>query len=107
MQARMPEAAWRMPTDRLALIVAIGDIEGAVDQGGEAKPRSGAEIEHAHAALDAIAQRHKPDTCELREHAGALGDFPAGKRLSVELHHQCTCLSLRSLDMSAPMIRLS
>ena len=76
-QARMPEAGRRIPADRHALVLAVGDVERAVDQRGEAQARAGAELQHADAALDAIAERHQPHAGELRQHAGALGDLAA------------------------------
>ena len=51
-------------------ILAVGDVERAVDQHREPEAGAGAELEHADAALDAVAQRHQPHAGELRQHAG-------------------------------------
>ena len=88
MQAGMAEPARRMPADRLALVLAIGDVESAVDQCGEAQAAAGAEFQHADAALDAVAKRHQPHAGELRQHARPFGNLPPRKRLTVELYHQ-------------------
>ena len=65
---------WRKPAGECQpmaapLILAVGDVERAVDQDGEAQAGAGAELEHADAALDAVAQRHQPHAGELRQHA--------------------------------------
>ena len=96
-----------MPADRLALILAIGDVEGAVDQDGEAQAAAGAEFEHPQAALEPVAQRHQPHAGELRQHAGALGDLSAAQCPAVELDHQLALASFFKVVTSTPMIRLS
>ncbi len=69
-----------MPSDGLSLEIAISDVEGAIDENGEAQPRTRAELQHANAALEAIAERHEPHAGELRKAAAPLGDLPAGER---------------------------
>ena len=67
-----PDAAARrrVPADRHAAIVAIGNVEATVDKDGEAKSGAAAELQHPHAALDAVAQRHEPDPGELGQGTG-------------------------------------
>ena len=76
-QARMAEAGRRMPADRHAAVLAVGDVERAVDQHREAQAGAGAELQHADAALDAVAERHQPHAGELRQRPGVRGDLAA------------------------------
>ncbi len=86
-QAGMAEAGRRVPADRGTAIVAIGNVQRPVDEHGEPQARAGSELEHPHAALDAVAQRHQPDARELRQHAGMLRQLPSRAPVPVERHH--------------------
>ena len=72
----MTESGRRVPADRLALILAIGDVERPVDEHGEAQAGACAELQHADAALYTVAKRHQPHPGELRQHPGAFGNLP-------------------------------
>src|SRR3546814_17807777 len=77
-QAGMAKARGRVPADRPALVLAIGDVERAVDEDGEAQPGPGPKFEHADAALDPVAQGPPANARELRQRAPLRGDVPAG-----------------------------
>ena len=88
-QARMPEAGRRMPADRHAAILAVGDVQRPVDQHGEAQAGAGAEFEQADAALDAVAQRHQPHAGELRQANRRWRRCRGATSPSVEFDHFC------------------
>ena len=77
MQAGMLEAGRGVPSDRHAAKFAVGDIEGAVDEHGEAQSRSAAEFQHADAALDAVFERHQAHAGKLRKRPGPGGGVAA------------------------------
>ena len=54
-----------MPADCHAAIIAVGNVESAVDENREAQAAAGAEFEHSDAPLDAIAESHQSDAGEL------------------------------------------
>src|SRR6185437_4019307 len=81
-QGRMPKSARRMPSDGLPLEIAIRDVEGAVDENGEAQPRTSAKFEHPDAALEAVAERHESHPGELRKRPASLGDLPPRERFA-------------------------
>ena len=83
----MAEPGRRVPADRLTVELAIGDVERAVDEQREAQARPGAELEHAHAALDAVAEGHKPDAGDLRQRAHPLGYVSPREAAAIELNH--------------------
>ena len=89
-QAGMAEARGRVPADRPALVLAVGDVERAVDEDGEAQPGPGAEFEHADAALDPVAERHQAHARELRQRAAMRGDVAAAHAAAEKLDHQKT-----------------
>ena len=60
-EPRAGEAGRRGPGERAAGVLAAADVEGAVDDDVELEAGAGAELEHAHAALDAVAERDQPD----------------------------------------------
>lgn len=91
-QARMFEAGRRIPTDRHAAIVAIGDIEGAVDEHGKAQACPAAEFKHSDSAFDAICKRHEPHAGKLRKRSRLGCNVAARHRLPVEFYHLgCSC----------------
>jgi hypothetical protein len=73
MQARMAEPRRRMPTDRAPLVLALGDVHGAVDQHGKAQACTGAKLQHAHATLNAVGEFEQTHTRKLRQHARMSG----------------------------------
>ena len=77
----MAEAAWRIPANRLAFELAVGNVESAIDENCEAQPRARAEFEHPHIAFDSVAERHQPHACKLGQGAAPLGDLST--RISV------------------------
>ncbi len=88
MQAGMAEPGRRMPTDRLAAELAIGDVERAIDQHGETQPGAGAKLQHPHASLDAVGEGHQAHAGELRQQAGALVDVALRQPLAVQFNHR-------------------
>ena len=87
-QARMAKACRRIPADRAPLVLAIGDVERAIDEHREAKAGAGAEFEHADAALDAIAERHQAHARELRKRAAMRRNIPPAEVTAEKLDHQ-------------------
>ena len=77
-QAGIAKARGRMPADRQALVVAVGNIHRPVDEHRKAETGAGPELEHTHTALHPVAKRHEA-------HTGELGQRPA-KRRNVALH---------------------
>jgi hypothetical protein len=59
-----------MPANGTAVMLTIGDIHGAIDQHGKAQTAAGTELQHAHTALDTIAQSHQAHACELGQLSG-------------------------------------
>lgn len=96
-QARMPEARRRMPADGMVAVVALRDVEPAIDHHREAQTAAGAELEDAVSPLDSVAQGHKPDARDLRQHPHALRHAPSAQRLPGYLHHD------RSLSLTPPV----
>src|ERR1700722_12173433 len=84
----MAEAGRRMPADRLATKFAIGDVERAIDQHGEAQSATCAKLQHPYAALDSIRQRHQAHASELRKQAGALVDLTLRQFLAEQFDHR-------------------
>ena len=76
-----------MPADGAALVLAVGDVEGAVDQHREAQAGAGAELEKPDAPLDAVAERHQPDAGDLGERSHMGREVAPGDGTSVEARH--------------------
>ena len=64
---RPGEADRRAPRKRPPRVLAAADVEGAIDEHVEDEARPGAELEHAHAALDAVSERDEPHPGHLVE----------------------------------------
>jgi hypothetical protein len=83
----MAKAGGRVPADRAAAVLALGDVHRAVDQNGEAQARAGAEFQLPYAALDAVAQGREADAGELRQRTGMFGQRAAAQTPSIQLRH--------------------
>src|SRR5690606_34334664 len=84
----MLEAGRRVPADRQPTIFAVGDVEGTVDEDGEAQPGAAAKLQHSDAALDAVFERHQAHAGKLREGSGTGGDVAARHGPPVEFDHE-------------------
>src|SRR5262249_48783484 len=76
-QSGMPESGRRMPTDSRSAILAVADVEGAIDEDREAETGAGAELEDPHAALDAVTEGHETHAGKLGKHAAVAGGVTA------------------------------
>ena len=86
MQAGMAEAALASASRSPGLEVAVGDVEGAIDQNGESQARPVRNSSIRTPRSNSVAECHQPHACELRQRAASLGDFSTGQRLTEKLH---------------------
>src|SRR5258706_15199697 len=77
------------PAERLAVQLAPAHIERAIDQDVEHEAGPGAELEHAYAALDAIAERDQSHSSELFEATDPAHQIAPGHRLTPYGGHGC------------------
>jgi hypothetical protein len=77
----------RAPAERHAAIVGGKQIETAIDRDPKAEPGTGAEVQHAHAALRPVGVLEQLDPGELLQRAGALVDARARPVPSEQLDH--------------------
>ena len=68
-------------------MLAAPDVEGAIDDHVEREARPGAELEHAHAALDAVAERDQPHPGDLLETTDVPQQVGRGIGSPEELRH--------------------
>ena len=69
-------------------MLAAPNVERPVDDYVEGEARSRPELEHPHAALDAVAERDEADARDLLEPAGAAPNVFARVAASVEVRHR-------------------
>jgi hypothetical protein len=83
----MLEAGRRMPPDRHAAIITIGDVERPVDEHREAQPGAGAELQHANTAFNPVFERHQAHAGELGQRPRKARHIPPRQRRSIKLNH--------------------
>src|SRR5579884_2062002 len=93
-KAGMLETGRRVPADRHAAILAIGDVEGAIDKRREAQARAGAKLQHSNAALEPVAERHEPDAGELRQRSRAARNVAPRQPGAEKLNHRFASFSM-------------
>ena len=81
------EADAGVPRQRTAGELAAPDVEGAVDEDVEGEAGARPELEHAHAALGAVAERGEPNAGDLPEATGVAQEVGARVGRSPELRH--------------------
>jgi hypothetical protein len=76
-----------MPAERLAVVFAVADVHRPIDEDGEPQPSAGTKLQHPHAALDPVAERHQPNARELGEHTATFRDLPLREGPTEQLNH--------------------
>jgi hypothetical protein len=66
------------------------DVERAIDQDIEGETGAGAELEHAHAALDAVTERDQSHPSKLLEAADSAQQLAPSHRRPIDRRHAVT-----------------
>ena len=77
-----------LPAEGAPVVLAATDVHGAVDQDVEAEPGAGAELQHAHAPLHAVAALDQAHPGDLLQPADALHQLLARELPSPESWHE-------------------
>jgi hypothetical protein len=77
-----------MPADGLALVFAFSDVHRPFHEHRESQSPSRAELQHADAPLNPVAEGHQPGPGELGERPAPLGDLAARERSAEQPNHR-------------------